>query len=624
MIRLGPELMNSITRMTDLNPASVKAPPQIAAESQIALHRSLGQLSEGKKLLATLPLRRRIELLEQCIHGIAGTARDWVEAACVAKGIPANSRCRAEEVLGGPAATMRQLQLFLRTMREIERTGAPRAPKIVRHADGKRVGVRVTPCAGLYDWLAFINFNATTWMNSDVAAADVVRLQAPAYRDLSQSGVSAVLGAGNVAGIPATDMLAKFCIENRAVLLKMNPVNEYLAPFFERAFAPLVENNLLRVVTGDAHVAAAAIADPRVDDVHITGSDKTHAAIVWGVEDRERRQRLGQPLLTKPITSELGNVTPWIVVPGAYSKMQMTAQAENIVASLTNNAAFNCIATRVILTWKQWPERERFLQLIESQLAHIPQRKAYYPGATERYERFAGTSVSEARKLLRPSDLSATSVSGCKTRSDGSLLFVAGTGGREDTLPWTLIRNVNVKDSSPLLSEESFVNVCAEIPIDASSPEEFLAKAAEFTNEKNWGTLAASITVPNDFRRRASGRDCLNHVLDQMHYGVICVNHWSGIAFALMSIPWGGAPGSTLNNPQSGLGWVHNSLMLTGINKTILEGPLVVLPKPVWAPSHQRPESVAWSLFDVFKEPSYWNANRLTYAAVRGALARRP
>ncbi len=625
MIRPGPDLMTSITRVPELDSASVKVPLP-AAEQQVALQGSLSQLQDGKKSLASMPLRRRIELLEQCVEGIAGAAHDWVDAACVAKGIPAGSRCRAEEVLGGPTAAMRQLQLYLRTMREIERTGSPAAPKIVRHPDGKRVGVRVMPCAGLYDWLAFINFSATTWMQPGIAAADVLRLQAPVYRDLGQTGLSVVLGAGNVAGIPATDMLSKLCLDNRAVLLKMNPVNEYLAPFFERAFAPLIENNLLRVITGDAHLASAAIMDPRVDDVHITGSDKTHAAIVWGqsAEERERRQRAGQPLLTKTINSELGNVTPWIVVPGAYSSMQLQAQVENIVTSLTNNAAFNCIATRVIVTWKQWPERERFLQRIESELSRIPQRKAYYPGAFERYERFVGQSVAESQKLLRSSGKSLTSATGSKSRGDGSLLFVAGTEARDDAIPWTIVRNVNPQEPALLLKEESFVNVCAEVPIDATSPEDFLIKAAAFANEKLWGTLAASITLPSDFRRRATGRDCLRHVIDELNYGIVGLNHWSGIAFALMSIPWGGAPGATLSNPQSGTGWVHNSLMLTGIQKTVLDGPLVVLPKPVWVPSHQRPESVAWALFDVFKAPNYWNANRLTFAAIRGALARSP
>ncbi|MDA0283346.1 MAG: aldehyde dehydrogenase family protein, partial [Planctomycetota bacterium] len=434
------------------------------------------------------------------------------------------------------------------------------------------------------------------------------------------TGPAVVVGAGNVTGIPAADMLTKLCVDNRAVLLKMNPVNECVGPVFERAFAPLVENDLLRIISGDASIGAAAVADERVDDILITGSGETHDAIVWGSSGtaREERRRRNEPTLTKPIGSELGNVTPWIVVPGAYSKMQRTFQAENIVASMTNNAAFNCVATRVIVTWKQWPDRERFLQGIEAALSRVPQRVAYYPGADKRFEQYSGMAPDVAQRMLR--NTAGGGVSGSRTSPDGTTTFVAGTNRMEGTLPWTLIRNVNPEVDSPLFASESFVCVCAEVPIDAASPEEFLRKATDFCNEKLWGTLAASVTVPGRFGRKQATRRVLDDCTDKLRYGVVAQNQWSGVVFALMSPPWGGHPGSTLQDIQSGSGWVHNSFMLTGIEKTVLEAPLVVLPKPVWLASHPRPESVAWSLCRLFENPSLWNLSTLTYHAVKGAL----
>ena len=87
------------------------------------------------------------------------------------------------------------------------------------------------------------------------------------------------------------------------------------------------------------------------DAVHVTGSADTHDAIVWGPQGEERRRRLAEndPLLTKPITSELGNVTPWIVVPGEYSERELQFQAENVAAMIANNASFNCIAAKMIV-----------------------------------------------------------------------------------------------------------------------------------------------------------------------------------------------------------------------------------------------------------------------------------
>ena len=150
----------------------------------------------------------------------------------------------------------------------------------------------------------------------------------------------------------------------------------------------------MRIIYGGAREGAAAIEHPPVDEVHITGSIYSHDAIVWGPtpEERERRKRENDPLLKKPITSELGNVSPWIIVPGTYSDKQLRFQAENVAASITNNASFNCIATKMIVTWKDWPQRQRFLDAVEAVLAKVPPRKAYYPGARDRFSRLPASS----------------------------------------------------------------------------------------------------------------------------------------------------------------------------------------------------------------------------------------
>ncbi|MDA0587993.1 MAG: aldehyde dehydrogenase family protein [Planctomycetota bacterium] len=628
MIRPGPETRKSKNRLPQ---QKVEAGPplqiptasgSIPTTTSEELNRSIEKLKGGSDRLAKMSVQQRIEILAQCIPGIRSAASEWTELACEAKGIAPNSTSRAEEVLGGPVATMRQLQLYLRTMRSISRTGRPQLPGVTVRPDG-RVGVQMTPCAGTWDPVVFFNFKATTWLHPNVDAESFGDSLAPEYTRLDKSGVSLILGAGNVSGIPAADVLTKLCVENRTVLLKMNPVNEYLGGVFERAFAPLIENDLLRVIYGDAGIGSSAVSDSRVSDVHITGSGATHDAIVWGADsaDRSHRKQNDDPVLRKPISSELGNVSPWIVVPGQYSAAQLTAQAESIVSSMTNNAAFNCVATRAIVTWKQWPERERFLQLIEQTLSRVPQRMAYYPGAFDRYSEFAGMSPDAARGLLRKGVSGPRSMSGSKATADGTTTFVAGPNGDEQTLPWTFIRNVNPNEPNPLFSRESFVCVCAEVPIDADSPEEFVEKAVEFSNEKLWGTLACSMTLPNGFRRDAKRRQLIQKKLDELRFGAVSINQWSAILFALMSPPWGGCPGGTLCDPLSGIGWVHNSFMLTDIDKTVLEAPLNVVPKPVWSPTHNQPEELAWAMFELMSKPSLWNLTKLGCRAGYGAIA---
>ena len=54
-----------------------------------------------------------------------------------------------------------------------------------------------------------------------------------------------------------------------------------------------------------------------------------------------------------------------------------------------------------------------------------------------------------------------------------------------------------------------------------------------------------------------------------------------------MCTPWGGFPEGTLEDPKSGLGWVHNTYLLDSAQKTVIEGPLTMMPKPFWFPTHR-------------------------------------
>ena len=58
--------------------------------------------------------------------------------------------------------------------------------------------------------------------------------------------------------------------------------------------------------------------------------------------------------------------------------------------------------------------------------------------------------------------------------------------------------------------------------------------------------------------------------------------------------------------------------MLEGIEKSVLEGPLTMFPKPPWFPSHARAEHVAWSYFRLYHTPSWTNAVRLVFDLFKG------
>lgn len=526
----------------------------------------------------------KIQLCRECIDGVFEVAQEWADAAVKAKGLPAGSAVQAEDLLSGPTVVLRQLQLTIQTLQAVQREESPiRSKHISRLPDG-RLAVRVFPTHGLFDSLTFMGLEGTVRMQPEAESDNLHGDRLAQIREGRLQGTTAVLGAGNVSSIPATDSLNRILFEGRRVLLKMNPVNDYLAPIFERAFAPLISNDLLVIMTGDAEVGKQLIHHERVDDVHITGSAATHDAIVWGTDPQaiQARKQDDQRLLDKPVTSELGNVTPWVIVPGHYSKRELQSQAQHVAASITNNASFNCLATKVLVTWDRWKQRTEFLNLLQHALHDIPARPAYYPGAIQRFERFAN----------RPAE-----------------------PNQHNRLPWTLLTDQRLDERPELFREESFVCVCAETRLPASDPVDFVRQATEFVNEQMTGTLCASITLPRYFQKQHP--DAVEHALSELRYGTVCVNQWSGLAYGLVSPPWGAYPGATLQDVGSGIGNVHNTYQLDRIEKTVLAGPLINFPRPVWFASHPNAVAVARGLLKLYHRPSPIRLPKLFAAALR-------
>jgi hypothetical protein len=530
-------------------------------------------------------LARRVELCQQTIETVCRVAERWAMLGAEAKGCGDRPEIVAEELLSGPVVVVRFLRLAKSTLQQIERHGKPSLPgKPVVHPSG-RIDVPIVPTRGLFDSLAFLGLRGVVRMQAGVSLDDIHGDKVDLARSDDFAKISAVLGAGNVSSVPATDSFSRMLFDGRRVILKMNPVNSYLTTVFEEAFAPFIREGLLRIITGDAQVGQDLIHHPSIADIHITGSIESHDRIVWGADSlaQVRQKALGVPLLDKPITSELGNVSPWIIVPGEYSAREIDSQAEHIAASITNNAAFNCLATRMIITWAKWPQRERFLQRLQSFLDQTPRRAAYYPGAVDRYCKYSRRDVP---------------------REPGQ------------ALPWTLLISQSIRERPELFTQESFACVCGETSLDAASPERFVIEAVRFVNDQMSGSLCASITFPSRFRKEQPR--VADAALRDLRYTSVCINQWSALAYSLISPPWGGYPGATLDRADSGIGSVHNTYLLDRFEKSLLEGPLVNFPRPVWFPSHRKALATAHALLALYRQPSSFKLPSLFAAALRG------
>jgi len=541
--------------------------------------------SHARELAQLRPLQKAA-LLRDCIRRVMAEAPAWV-----ANGARARDAAPAEEWLGGIIPTVRYFRLLSESLREIAQRGRPSLGRGVTVRPDGRTEVDVFPTSHL-DALTFQGFTATVHMQEGITPSEARERQAAFYQECNpEGGVSAILGAGNVSSIPPMDVATKTFIEGRACVLKMNPVNEWVGPHLERALAPLIRRGYLAIVYGGGDVGAHLAHHPEVADVHITGSNHTHDLIVWGTPGPERDRRIehDDPLLTVPITSELGNVSPVAIVPYHYTDDELWFMARNVATMVWNNGSFNCNAAKMLITAAEWPQRDRFLSLVGKALGEAPTRKAYYPGAFERYA-----------KLLAGRD-------------------VERFGHADDErLAWALVRGLDPDDTAePLFTTEPFCGILSETAIGGDDPVEFLDLATHFMNERLWGTLNATIMLHP--RQEADGAIAteLRAAVRALRYGTVSINHWPALGYAFCSTPWGGHPSATLRDIQSGLGWVHNSYMLDGIEKVVIRGPLVVKPHPTWFYDSPNAGKVAPAAADMEARPSWLKVPGMVAKALR-------
>jgi hypothetical protein len=211
----------------------------------------------------------------------------------------------------------------------------------------------------------------------------------------------------------------------------------------------------------------------------------------------------------------------------------------------------------VLLTSNGWDRRERFLGFVREALRSAPPRRAYYPGARDRYDAFL-----ERYPAAEP----------------------LGAGG-EGIVPWTLLPDVPARADEYALTEEAFCGVLAEVGIDADGPQAFLERATSFCNESVAGTLSCVVLI--DPRTRAAVGEAYDRALDDLRYGGIGVNVWAGLVYGICNTTWGAYPGHTREAIGSGIGVVHNGLLLDYPEKSVLEAPFRQLVKPVYFPDHR-------------------------------------
>lgn len=575
---------------------------QIDLRGQEALYpdydRALEVLNANKDKWARLPISDRIRLLTAMKDGIMTVAQGWAETSARKKGLKPGTPVAGEEWVAGPYATMAGCNGLIATLSQMD------GKRFTDHLHKRelstgQLAVQVLPHS-LWDHLLLSGVSAEVWMQPGITEKTLKQHVAVAY-DVPTSErkgkVALVLGAGNVNAITPLDVLQKLILENQVVILKMNPVNDYLTDYYQIAMKPFIDEGYLRIVKGDARGGAYLCDHPVIEELHITGADSTHDAIVWGVGDEGARNRAaGTPKNNKRFTSELGSVSPTIVVPGPWSAADIRFQAENIATMKLHNSGHNCIACQAIVMPKGWAKGKALLDAVKK-VAAGSTRPTWYPGAETRLDSYA----AHAGKVE--------------------------TVDRGPLAPPLVIGEI---------AEDSYNRTCEVFgpalgvkELDAPDAERFLVAAIDYANTELWGTLGANILIhPKTIRQ--IGKKRFEEIVAKLRYGTIGINGWCGLGFLITACPWGAYPGHTIENVGSGIGTVHNAFMLENTERVVVQAPwrpfprgllsfqFTLLPRPPFFITNKRQHKIGEALTRFQHKPGWLKLPLIFYHALLG------
>jgi len=561
----------------------------------------LEELTASRDDWARTSVSERIQILAEIKDRLIDVAEDWALTAARYKQIPDGSPLVGEEWISGPYTLMAACNGYIETLSRLEQKSfVDELP--VRFVSDEQIAVRVLPHS-VWDHLLLSGIKAEIWMergiNQDSLKANVASSYDIAPEDRTGS-VSLVLGAGNIAAIAPLDCLHKLFVEHSTVVLKLNPVNDYLKAFLDRAFVPLIQRGALRIVKGDADVGAWLCQHPAVDSIHITGAGASHDAIVWGVGEEGRKNKAaGTPRNSKRITSELGAVCPTIVVPGAWTKADIRFQAEHIATQKLHNSGFNCVACQMLIIPEDWELRDEFVDAVNKAMAEAPSRGLYYPGAAER--------VSDFRQQY----------------PDHEVISVAGNPAGRTVVPFS---RPNENDYAEEV--EVFAPLLTYTTIGGADSRSYLQNAIDYCNDSLHGTLGANIII--DPKTRVAVGGDWDDIISKLRYGCIAVNAWTGLGFLSAQTPWGAFPGHTLDDVQSGIGFVHNTYLFDKPERCVIEAPFrpfprnllhgsfTLLPKPPWFVTNRKADKLGQLLTKFQHKPGFLKIPRIFLNALLG------
>jgi hypothetical protein len=242
---------------------------------------------------------------------------------------PEAQRVAAFEAGVGGLAIKLHLEALIASYEEMVKGGdsydAPRSRKLVscvsRGTDGRaKLQLDLGILKSMLQMTAELHF---------ASGADPTKDKGRAVNEY-QGKLCLTLGAGNQNFLTAGDALHKLFVEGQVVLIKHHPLREFSRAPMRTLLAGLFDDGFVDDVCCDLASASRLILDARVNTLHMTGGKATHDAILANL----RASGVGD----KYFSSELGNVTPWIVCSGgkAWSEAELQCGVNALLPSVIN------------------------------------------------------------------------------------------------------------------------------------------------------------------------------------------------------------------------------------------------------------------------------------------------
>ncbi|MAE33564.1 MAG: hypothetical protein CL493_04515 [Actinobacteria bacterium] len=531
--------------------------------SKIDIDRNISKLRVNSSEFLNLDKTNLISMLEQVINNIQTISYYWASLSSEKKGHLTKSK-EGEEWIGGPFSCIYALQYFIEYLQDEDGLD-------INNFDETNKSYKVFPTKNIEKLLfPFLEGEIRFGKNLNFDQINEYRGFANRFNS-NKPKITLVLGAGNVSSIPVLDALFHMIAHKSVIYIKLNPVNDYLLPIFTQIFEPFISRGFMIITEGDMEASKYLTEHDGFQHTHLTGSNYTYESIVYGktLSDKERSLKSLPKINKKPITTELGNVTPIIVHPGNWSRTEIRHQAKKIVTAKLNNSGFNCIAAQVIVLPKDWKHTAKLKADIKNYLKKIGDTTSYYPGAIENLN-----DLNNSNNYEQINNLS------CSTPFLISNLDLEHEYGNKEV--W----------STALYFKE----------ISYNSYEDFCTNSVNYVNNELWGNLGVSVLIKN--YKKKKNEIILNSYVENLKYGTVAINEWSALGFVIPSLPWGGYPGNKDNDIQSGQGYVHNSFLFESPQKGIIYSKfrLSRLIDPPWFVTNKKAHRI-------FKNLTYYQAS---------------